>query len=78
MAKSKYTPDTQTLRTIQDYSVAQRRLSSAFVNKKLALAAIALKAKGMSSGEVAKALDLPKSHDVDNVIAWYERGGEYA
>lgn len=78
MAKAKYTPDTQPLRTVHDFSVAQRRLASSFINKKLALAALALKAKGMSHDQIAKALDLPKSHDVDNVIAWYERGGEHA
>lgn len=73
MAKVKYTPDTQSLRTVLDFTTAQRRLSSGFLNRKLALAAIALKSKGMSSGEIAKALDLPKSHDVDNAIAFLTR-----
>jgi hypothetical protein len=73
MAKAKYTPNTQSLRTVLDFTTAQRRLSSRFLYRKLALAAIALKAKGMSSGEIAKALDLPKSHDVDNAIALFTR-----
>lgn len=73
MAKAKYTPNTQAIRTVHDFSVAQRRLSSSFVNKKIGLAAVALKAKGMSADEIAKVLDLPRSHDVDNAIAFLNR-----
>lgn len=72
---AKYTPGTQEIRTLKDYQVAQTRLSTHFVTKKMALAAKALVASGMTKGEVAKALDLPKDSDVYNLLGYLKRGG---
>lgn len=66
---TKYTPNTQQLRTLREYQHAHNQLTSGFVNKKLALAAQALVDQGMTKKQVAKALDLPNAHDVWNLLA---------
>lgn len=63
--------NTHQLRTLSDYKIAQTKLSTEFVSKKIALAAVALYKRGASYKQIADELELTSAAAVSMLMTRY-------